>query len=413
MKAIVIGSGIIGLCSAYYLLQEGYEVTVIDKETGSANCSSGNLGMIVPSHFVPLASPGIISKGLKWLLNSKSPFYIRPSFDKQLISWGWQFMKNATAENCRKAAEPLAALNVLSRNLYEQLQQEISFDFSYEQKGLIMYYNTDETAEEEIEMAEHARAMGLDATVLTKEALQLLEPNVELNVKGGIHYRCDAHLNPNQLVQQLKSYLEDKGVTMHYNSAITQFNTSNETATGVLVNEKEITADVIVIAAGAWMPAVTSQLGISTPMIAGKGYTFNTANQPKLNTPCILCEARVAITPFGDSIRYGGTMEIGTMNNKVNMNRIEGIVSSANNYFKNINLPMPPVQAVWFGYRPCSPDGLPYIGRLNKFSNVIIAGGHSMMGLSLGAATGKIVSELAGRKKTSTDVSIFNPERFN
>ncbi len=413
MKAIVIGSGIIGLCSAYYLLQEGYEVTIIDKETGSANCSSGNLGMIVPSHFVPLASPGIISKGFKWLLNSKSPFYIRPSFNKQLINWGWQFIKNATAENCRKAAAPLAALNVLSRNLYQSLQQEISFDFSYEQKGLIMYYNTDETAEEEIHMAEQANAMGLDAAVLTKDELQLLEPNVELNVKGGIHYRSDAHLNPNQLVQQLKHYLQEQGVTMQYNSMISKFNTGNGTATGVVVNGTAIAANVIVIAAGAWLPSVTNQLGISTPMIAGKGYTFNTTNHPQLNTPCILCEARVAITPFGNSIRYGGTMEIGTMNNKVNMNRVDGIVSSANTYFKNINLAMPAVEDVWYGYRPCSPDGLPYIGRLNKFSNIIIAGGHSMMGLSLGAATGKIVSELASRTKTSTDVSVFNPDRFN
>lgn len=413
MKAIILGSGIIGLCSAYYLLQEGYDVTIIDKGSGEENCSSGNLGMIVPSHFIPLASPGIISKGMKWLLNSRSPFYIRPSFNKQLITWGWHFMKNATKENCEKSAAPLSAMNSMSRDLYEELQQEIAFDFSFEKKGLIMYYNTDETGEEEMHTAEKAKTFGLEVSILTKQELKNLEPNVELNVKGGIHYQCDAHLNPNQLIQQLKKYLQNNGVTILNNHCIDKLIIEKEQITGLFTNDKELKGDIFIFAAGSWMPSLSKKLGIKTPMIPGKGYTFNTVNQPQLHTPCILCEARVAITPFGESIRYGGTMEIGTMNNKVNMKRVEGIVNSANSYFTNVKLAMPEVQDVWYGYRPCSPDGLPYIGRLNKYSNTIIAGGHSMMGLSLGAVTGKIVSELAINKKPLINLSIFNPERFN
>ena len=181
----------------------------------------------------------------------------------------------------------------------------------------------------------------------------------------------------------------------------------------VITNGQEIKADIVVLASGAWMPELAKKMGVSIPMIAGKGYTFNTNNTPELNIPCILSEARVAITPMGNSIRYGGTMEIGKMNAAINMNRVQGIVDSANKYFSNVNLQMPSKENVWYGHRPCSPDGLPYIGHLKKYKNVIIAGGHSMMGLSLGLATGKTVSLLATNQPVNVDITLFNPERFN
>ncbi len=413
MKVVVIGGGIIGLCSAYYLLQEGHEVIILEKGDGDSNCSSGNLGMLVPSHFVPLASPGIISKGLKWLLNAQSPFYIRPSFNKQILSWGWKFMKSATQNHCNQSAHPLLAFNLLSRELYETLQQNDSFDFNFIKKGLIMYYHTDEAAEEEIHTALKAQEMGLDVEILTKNELQLLEPSIELNVTGGVHYKCDAHLNPNKLIQQLRSYLQQNGVVISTNSEVQQFVTDKMRISKVITNGQEIKADIVVLATGAWMPELAKKLGISIPMIAGKGYTFNTHNTPELNIPCILSEARVAITPMGNSIRYGGTMEIGKMNAAINMKRVQGIVDSANKYFSNVNLQMPSKENVWYGHRPCSPDGLPYIGHLKKYANVIIAGGHSMMGLSLGLATGKTVSLLATNQPVNIDISLFNPERFN
>lgn len=413
MKVVVVGGGIIGLSAAYYLLQDGHEVIILEKGDGAVNCSSGNLGMIVPSHFVPLASPGIISKGLKWMLNAQSPFYIRPSFSKQLISWGWKFMKSATELNCSKSAQPLLAFNLLSKELYEALQQDASFNFNFEKKGLIMYYNTDEAAEEEIRTAEKAKLMGLDVEILSKNELQLLEPSIKLNVIGGAYYRCDAHLNPNQLIQQLSAYLQQKGVLISKNSGVQQFVNVGGLISKVVTNGKEIEADVVVVATGNWMPELAKQLGGNIPMIAGKGYTFNTSNQPELTIPCILSEARVAITPMGSTIRYGGTMEIGKMNQTINMNRVKGIVDSANKYFNNVHLQMPAKENVWYGYRPCSPDGLPYIGRLKKYNNVIIAGGHSMMGLSLGLATGKTVSLLATNQPALTDIALFDPDRFN
>ena len=162
MKAVIIGGGIIGLSSAYYLLQDGWDVTIIDKTDLTDSCSYGNLGMIVPSHFVPLAAPGIVAQGIRWMFNSKSPFYIKPSLNSQLIRWGLKFLQSANEKNVKNAARPLTEINLLSKKLYEDLSKEPEFDFAFEKKGIIMYYKSEKVAEEEMHVAEIAKAMGLD-----------------------------------------------------------------------------------------------------------------------------------------------------------------------------------------------------------------------------------------------------------
>lgn len=414
MKAIVIGGGVIGLCSAYYLRKSGWKVTVLDNSEEKINCSYGNLGMIVPSHFVPLASPGIVAKGLRWMLNSKSPFYVKPSLDFNLISWGMKFIKNATAGNVEKAALPLLQLNLHSKQLFEELDNEPSFDFALEKKGILMYYKTEKVAEEEAHLAAKAQSMGVDAVVLNKEQVQQLEPETELDILGAVHYRCDAHLYPNKLIPQLIQHLQSSGVDVQTNNPVKEIVKENGKIKKVITSKNEYKADVFVLASGAWLSELAKTVDLKIPLMAGKGYTF-TYDHPdkKLNVPAILCEARVAITPMNGHMRYGGTMEIGTPNSKINLNRVEGIVESISKYFPGIKLDMPQEKDIWYGFRPCSPDGLPYIGRSSKIENLFIAGGHSMMGLSLGPATGKIISDIVNGKNAEVDINAFNPERYS
>jgi D-amino-acid dehydrogenase len=146
----------------------------------------------------------------------------------------------------------------------------------------------------------------------------------------------------------------------------------------------------------------------------GKGYSFMQNNPPKqLNIPSIFCEARVAVTPMNGGIRFGGTMEIAPVNSRVNMKRVEGIVNSIPKYFSNVQLNLPEEKDVWYGFRPCTPDGVPYIGPSKKVSNLFIAGGHAMSGLSLGPASGKLIAELVNGQPTSMDIKAFDPERFS
>lgn len=413
MKALVIGGGIIGLSSAYYLNKSGFDVTVLDRTNLSDSCSYGNLGMIVPSHFVPLAAPGMIAQGIRWMFNSRSPFYVKPSLNKSLILWGLKFMKSATAQHLEDSALPLLQLNLYSKKLYEDLAKEPGFDFSMEARGILMYYKTQRVGDEEMHLAEKAWRMGLDVESLNKDQVQKLEPGIELDILGAVHYRSDAHLSPHKLIPQLMQALRSSGVQVNGDEPVEKVVTEAGSIKKVVTSKNEYEADVVVMANGSWLPQLAKMAHVNVPLMPGKGYSFNNHEpQQRLNIPAILCEARVAITPMNGSMRYGGTMEIAPVNNKVNMNRVEGIVESVPKYFSNIRLAMPKQEDVWYGFRPCSPDGLPYIGYSNKVNNLIIAGGHSMMGLSLGPATGKIVADLAGGKKPEMSIVAFDANRF-
>jgi D-amino-acid dehydrogenase len=277
-----------------------------------------------------------------------------------------------------------------------------------------MYYKTEKVAEEEIHLAEKTRSMGLDAVPLNKNEVQELETETELDILGAVHYRCDAHLYPNKLMPQLLAYLKKSGVVFQTNSTVERIITAGKKIQKIVATKGELEGDVVIMAGGSWLPQLTKMAGIAVPLMPGKGYSF-TYDQPqqKLNIPAILCEARVAITPMDGRMRYGGTMEIAPVNNQVNLNRVEGIVQSIPRYFPGIQLQMPEKKDIWYGFRPCSPDGLPYLGRTQKIDNLYIAGGHAMMGLSLGPASGKIIADMVNGKKAEVAIDVFHPERFS
>ncbi|MEO5893519.1 MAG: FAD-dependent oxidoreductase, partial [Ferruginibacter sp.] len=375
MKAVIVGGGIIGLCAAYYLQKNGWEVTILEKGDGKDNCSFGNAGMIVPSHFVPLASPGIVTQGIKWMFDSKSPFYVKPVLSWRLANWGIKFLQHANKKNVDHGAPYLRDLNLLSRSLYEELAAEPGFDFALEQKGIVMYYKTDKTGEEEIHLAETARSLGLDAEVLTPQQAQLLEPGVQLDIAGAVHYHCDAHLYPGKLMAQLMQIIVTNGGTIKTNSTVTKMDIEHNVIKKVHTNNESFSSDVLIVAGGSWLYELGKMIGINIPLMPGKGYSVTQENPvKKLQIPAILCEAKVAITPMDGRMRYGGTMEIAGINDSVNISRVKGIIESIPKYFPEIELALPEAKDVWYGFRPCSPDGLPYIGRSKKIKNVIIAG---------------------------------------
>ena len=413
MKIGILGGGIIGLSSAYYLNREGHNVTIIDQSDLSDGCSHGNAGMIVPSHFVPLAAPGMISKGLRWMFDSTSPFYVKPRFDKELIKWGYHFYRSATKEHVQKSAPALKEISLLSKSLYREWKQQLPFDFGYDERGLLMLYQTKETEHEEAETAKMARKYGIEAHILSSSEVQKLEPYVKVNSRGAVYFPGDAHLIPQKLVSHLINYLKDKGVQFQSATSILDFITENQKIKIIKTDKGEFSFDEVVMALGSWSGKIGQQLNLNLPMQAGKGYSFLLDDVAKnVRIPSIFLEARVAVTPMANSLRFGGTMEIGGVNSFINMNRLKGIVDSIPKYYPDMKISMPLKEKVWHGLRPCSPDGLPYIGRSDRFENLIIATGHSMMGLSLGPATGLLVAEIIDHKKSSMDIELFRPFRF-
>lgn len=279
-----------------------------------------------------------------------------------------------------------------------------------------MLYKTEKLAEEETELAHKAISLGLEVDILDQNEIQKLEPDVQLDVIGGINYKCDGHMNPMKLMNQMITYLKNKGVIFHTQHQVTGFEASGNTIKAVIANNRKFTADQFVMTGGSFLPDLAHKAGIKIHLMPGKGYSW--MHQPKdsgikLEHAALLLEARVAVTPMGGLIRFGGTMELAPHHNKINMNRVEGIVKSIPRYMPDFQVKIPKESDVWFGYRPCAPDGLPYLGQSRKLKNLIIAGGGGMMGLSLGPVFGKTVSEIADGQKPSVDISIFNPERFS
>ncbi len=413
MKIGIIGGGIIGLSTAYYLTKSGHHVTIIEQSDLKDGCSFGNAGMIVPSHIIPLAAPGMISKGIRWMFNSTSPFYVKPRLSGDLIKWGYHFYKNSTKEHVTKAAPALKEISLLSKAMYQQLSKDLPFDFGYHERGLLMLYQTKETEHEEAETAALANKYGIEAHVLSSEEVQKLEPDVKVSARGGVYFPGDAHLTPQSLVNQLISFLKSQSVSFQTNTSVQDFIIESGKIKIIQTDMGDFSFDEVVIATGSWSGLLAAKLDLSLPMQAGKGYSFTIPDMEKnVRIPSIFLEARVAVTPMGNSLRFGGTMEITGIDHSISMNRVTGIVDAIPRYYPEMKIAIPPVEKIWHGLRPCSPDGLPYLGRSKKISNLILATGHSMMGLSLGPGTGKLVSELINQEKTSIDLAMFTPERF-
>ncbi|GAB3272013.1 FAD-dependent oxidoreductase [Larkinella harenae] len=414
MKHIgIIGGGVIGLCSAYYLNKAGYRVTVFDKNSITDGCSFGNAGMIVPSHIIPLAQPGMIAKGMRMLMRSTSPFYIKPRLNADLLRWGWLFYKHSTPAHVERSIPALRDISLLSKQLYQELAQTEGLSFGWEEVGLLMLYKTASAEHEMAEEAEVANRAGIEARQLSGAQVQELEPNVRVNVRGAVYFPGDAHLNPSQLIRSLVTYLKKQGVTVLEGQAVTGFGRSGSRITSVRTTT-EHSVDELVIAAGAWSPELTRLLGVSLPLQGGKGYSFMLQNQqPNIRVPAIMLEARATATPMGPDLRFAGTLEVAGTDLSVNMNRVRGIVNAIQNYYPDLPADLPEISKVWSGLRPCSPDGLPYIGRMPGFENLTLATGHGMMGVSLGPGTGKLVADVLTNQTTAMDISVFSPVRFS
>ncbi|WP_128547094.1 NAD(P)/FAD-dependent oxidoreductase [Larkinella soli] len=415
MKQVgIIGGGIIGLCSAYYLRQAGYAVTVFDRNPLTDGCSFGNAGMIVPSHIIPLAQPGMVAKGMRMLMKSTSPFYIKPRLSTDLLRWGWLFYRHSTPEHVERSIPALRDISLLSRRLYQELAQTGGLSFGWKEDGLLILYKTASAEHEMAGEAEVANRSGIEARVLSGPQVQALEPDARVEVRGAVYYPGDAHLIPDQLIRSLTAVLKAQGVTLLEGREVTGFGVQGGRITSVRAGADDLPVDALVVAAGAWSPLLMRLLGTSLPLQGGKGYSFMVREpKPQIRVPAILLEARATATPMGPDLRFAGTLEVAGTDLTVNLNRVRGIVNSIRNYYPDMTVSLPDVKQVWSGLRPCSPDGLPYIGTSGRYENLVLATGHGMMGVSLGPATGRLVTDLIDERPPSMDVGPFDPGRFS
>lgn len=411
---VVIGGGIIGLSIAYYTALRGHRVTVVDRNPVQRDgCSFGNAGMVVPSHFVPLAAPGMVALGLKWMWDPASPFYIKPRLDLELLKWALKFWAASTAAHVGRAAPLIRDLSFASRACFEELSALPGEGFDLVQKGLVMLCKTQHALDDEARYAAQANALGVPAQVLDAKGLAALDPDVTLDVAGGVFFPKDCHLSPGRFMADLQRRCEALGVRSAWSTEVTGFVREGRRIIGVTTSTGSFAADEFVLCGGSWSPVLGNGLGLKIPMQAGKGYSLTLPEPRELPQVCsIFTEARVAVTPMGRTLRFGGTMEIAGLDETINPVRVRGIIDAVPRYYPKFAADDFAGIRPWHGLRPCSPDGLPYIGRTAGHDNLTIATGHAMMGLSLGPITGKLVAEVLSGERPSIDLSLLDPDRY-
>jgi D-amino-acid dehydrogenase len=411
-NVFIIGGGIVGLSTAYFLNKEGFEVTVIDKSDITSGASFVNAGYITPSHIIPLASPGMIAKGIKMMFNSASPFYMKPRLDTDFLKWSWYFHKSSTTAKVEKAIPLIKDINLISRELFTDIKNSGDLgDFQLERKGLLMLYKTEASYLHEKLVAERVAFEGLEVSELNKAELHQLEPNVKIDAEGAIHYECDGHTTPTEIMPKLVAYLKKQGVTIKTNEEVLDVKSSGNNIKEIVTDKGSYQPDEVVLAAGSWSGELAKKLQLKLPLQGGKGYRINMERETGISMPAILMESNMAVTPMNGFTRFAGTMEFSGLNDIIRKERVMAIANGAKAFYPDIEMNDTEIKNVKTGLRPVSPDGLPYIGKSTRIKNLTIATGHAMMGWSLGPATGKLVSELLSGTKTSMNIAAFSPDR--
>ena len=408
---VIIGGGVIGICTAYYLQKAGRQVILLERDEICSGSSYGNSGLIVPSHSIPLPAPGVVFQALKWMFNPESPFYIKPRLDLNLMSWLLRFTFNCTSGRMFASVKTLVELSRASRVLYDQLISEESIRCNYETSGLLMVYRTEEGYEEGVHEGKLMRDAGLPSKEMKVNDLIKMEPGIRSDIFGGIYYSEDAFLNPSEFVTALAQVVRDKGVDIREGIEVIGLDTNSINGIKVKTGFGDYTCNEVVLAAGSWSPGILNGQNINLPVEPAKGYsvTFDTET-PLLKHALILGEAKIGVNPLGRNLRLAGTLELAGLDLSVSTRRVNAVVNSAKRYLNGGDKFT--ADNVWAGLRPVTPDGVPIIGRLRSHPNVLVATGHATIGMTLGPITGKLVTEILCNKGQSIDTGLFTPSRF-
>lgn len=418
---LIIGGGIIGVTTAYYLSQRGRKVTILEQGNIADGSSYGNAGLIVPSHATPLPQPGALAEGLKWMLDPESPFYIKPRLSLDLLRWLITFTAHCTDSFVHQALPTLRDLGLASVALYDDLSD--LFDFGYKRNGLLLIYRTAEALRHAVTEAELLNKAGLSAKPVTTEEAQAIEPIVRPDLAGGIYYETDARLNPASFVRGLAKWLEERdNVHIHRRTRVTGIEKVGRRITRIKTVDGDFQANEVVVAAGSWSPGFARDLNLNIPIQPAKGYSI-TIKRPESypGVGLLLGESRVAVTPMsspggespeGDILRFAGTLELTGLDFSINLRRVEAVRRAPANYLLGMTPEKWEELEVWRGLRPCTPDGLPIVGRPKKYDNLTLAAGHAMVGVSLGPITGKLVSQIVTGEKPDLDLRLLRVERF-
>jgi D-amino-acid dehydrogenase len=391
---VVVGGGAIGAACAFYLRQAGCDVTLIDQGQFGRGCSHGNCGYVCPSHVLPLAGPGALTATLKTLLSRNSPLKVRWRLDPDMWRWFWQFAKKCNQRDLLRSGEAIQALLQSSRGLYDELLRETLTDVEWEDRGLLFVFQSQQGMRHHAETDRLLRAeFNMPATPYEGAALEQLEPSLKPGIAGAWHYQSDGHLRPDKLMIAWRRALERAGVTIREQVELVDWKLADGKVRGLVTNAGELSADQVIVATGAWTPRLQRLLKQPVAIQPGKGYSLTmTRPQRCPRYSMIFEEHRVAVTPLASTYRIGSTMEFAGYDSSLNPARLQLLRDGASHY---LHEPLGETELEsWYGWRPMTPDSLPFIGRVPALANVWMAAGHGMLGVSMSPGTGRLIAEL-------------------
>jgi D-amino-acid dehydrogenase len=409
---VVIGGGVIGAACAHYLGDAGWRVTVLDRGEFGRGCSHANCGFVCPSHVLPLASPGAISAALRTIFVRNSPLRVKPRLSLSHWRWLLAFARRCNRSDMLEAGRGIQSLLRSSRALYDDLVPS-GLDCEWQPRGLLFVFHSRTAMEHYAVTDELLRTeFGAPAQPFPGDAVCELELALKPGLGGGWLYETDAHLRPDRLMRSWRTMLEARGVIIRDRCEVRGFVRAGDRARAVATASGELPADAFVLAAGARTPFLNDHLGCRIPIQPGKGYSLTTSRPARCPVlPMIFEEHRVAVTPMESGYRLGSMMEFVGYDESISPKRIEYLKHAAGVY---LHEPVGDVvEEEWFGWRPMTPDGLPLIGKSPALSNVILAAGHNMLGLSMAPATGRLVAELLDGRAPHIDPKPYRPERFS
>jgi D-amino-acid dehydrogenase len=408
---LIVGGGVIGLACAYELSRAGVKVILIDKSDPGYGCSYGNAGWITPCFSMPLPMPGMLIKSIGWLTDPESPLYIKPELSWTLFRWLLRFLLSMNRKQMLLSVDALTAISKQSLQLYKELAAKTDKPFSFEQQGLFMVANSDEGykyAKTEMELV--ARS-GIPGRLMGEEESRAFEPSLTQRIKGGVFFNEEAHAEPLQVTQTLAHEAQKLGAVIISKAEVIDFQLGPKGIACARTTRGVFVADQFVLATGSWSPRIAQTLGLRVPVLGGKGYAIITDPlTPNPLRPMMLVEKKVAVTPRNGTLRLAGTLELVNQDETFTTRRVEAIVRGAREF---MNVPQTiRYHEIWRGLRPCTPDGVPIIGRTARYPNLILATGHQMLGLQSAPGTGKLVADLALGRTPDVDPYAFRANRF-
>jgi len=413
MDVLVIGGGVVGLCAAYYCACRGASVTLLERDDMPSKVASshGNAGLLVPSHCQPLPTPAVLAEGMRQLLTPAGSFTIKPRPDPALAGWLWRFRRHCTERHLHHAVEIFKELSAGSYGLHRELAREAGDAYEYGETGLLNLYTSKEGFDAGLEEAALMERHGIASRPLTSSQVLEMVPEAGPNVVGGILNPPDGRLDPAAFCRWLARRIEEKGGRILSGAEVYGFEATRKTVFKALTTRGELAGEQIVLAAGAWTPVLARKLGVRLPVEAGKGYSFTFAHDGRVPPlPLLLEEARAVVTPYASRLRMTGVLELSGLDRTIDRRRLENIrrkVGEALPRLQGLEL-----REIWRGFRPCTPDGLPFLGRVPPFANLWTACGHATKGVFLGPITGRIASELLAGESVGSLERHLRVKRF-